>query len=205
MIPLKRYPEPPKFVEDVRQPGQKYLGKQGIKLLDIGVETSKFYPYWTKCKNDLEKLYNFYCAYTCFHMHPTEYSTIDHIRPKTCVEAYLAYEWKNYCLCCEAINTKKGKKLNIIDPYKVTANLFCLRLETGYIYANLSHPDCQAAQQTIDGLDLNNERWKKYRQDAYVGFKKDRKSGTALERAEENLKNKNIFVWYEAKRQGKLL
>ena len=51
MIPWKRYPEPPNFDKDVRQPGQKYLKRHGIKLFDIGVETSKFFPYWTKCKN----------------------------------------------------------------------------------------------------------------------------------------------------------
>ena len=206
MIPLQQYPEPPYFDDKVRQPGRKHLQAQRIKLNDIGVESSKFFPYWTNCKDDLEKFYNNYCAYTCFHMHSTEDSTIDHIKPKTCVEAYWAYEWNNYCLCCLVINRKKGNRYqSIIDPYKVTKNLFFLVLETGYIYANTGHSDYALADSTITNLDLNNQRWWKERQKAYIDFKKDRISGASLKRAEENLKNKNIFVWSEAKRQGKLV
>lgn len=204
MIPIPQYPEPEYFDRNIRQKGRQWLQKKGISPNDIVEEGFEFHDYWTRCKNDLEKLYENYCAYTCFHMHPTEYSTIDHIKPKSCVEAYLAYEWTNYCLCCEVINTKKGNKLDIINPYKVTTDLFFLILESGYIFANDSHPDFSSAKQTIDGLDLNNGRWMKYRQKAFLSFVQDRKAGLSLQRAEQNLKDKNILVWSEAKRQGRL-
>ena len=208
MIPLQRYLEPPYFEEKVRQPGRKHLRAQRIKLSAVGVEWDKFKDFWKECKNDLVKLYNNYCAYTCFHMHVTEDSTIDHINPKTRSPAYLAYEWDNYCLCCQVINRKKGNKIQNINPYYITKHLFFLILNTGYIYVNDAYKNSvlyQLANDTIQNLNLNNQRWWKERQKVYLDFKEDRKSGATLKRAEENLKNKNIFVWSEAKRQGKLI
>ena len=208
MIPLHRYVEPSFFHNEIRVKGRLWLQSKGIILNDIVPEGFKFKNFWTKCKSYLEKKYNHYCAYTCFYMHATERSSVDHIKPKSCVGAYMAYEWKNYCLCCERINTKKGDKLNIIDPFKVTNNLFYLILGTGYIYINPSYSNSSLvslAKTTIDELDLNNEFWKKARREVYKDFGEARKAGASLEYAEKRLKKENIFVWSETKRQGKLM
>ena len=206
MIPLKQYPEPPYFAEKVRQPGRKHLRAQGIKLSDIGVEWNKFKDFWKECRNDLKKYYNNYCAYTCLYIHDFQDVPIDHIKPKTRSAAYLAYEWNNYCLCCQTINRKKGNKIQNINPYYITKHLFFLILNTGYIYVNCAYINSvlyKIASDTIQELDLNNEMYKKIRQKAFCDYIKDRKEGTTLERALENLKEKNIFVWSEVKRQYK--
>lgn len=208
MIPLQRFRKPPNFNKRIRDKGYQWLQRKGIDLHAIVPEGFVFKYYWVFCKSYLERKYNHYCAYTCFYMHPTERTSIDHIKPKSRVEAYLAYEWKNYCLCCERINTKKGDKLNIINPFEVTENLFCLVLGTGYIYVNPSYSNSSLvalAKTTIEELDLNNGFWKKARREVYKEFGEAKRAGASLEYAEERLKKENIFVWSEAKRQGKLI
>ena len=201
MVPIKRYKEPSNFDKDVRQKGLAFLAKKRIQLHVAAPEKTFFYPYWRACKTNLYKLYNGYCAYTCLHLHEvTGASTVEHIKPKR-LYPDLAYEWDNYCLACACINAKKREQTNLLDPFSVTQDLFFLKLETGYIFANNQSPLFHSANDTITCLDLNNQKWCKARQKCMLNYIENRNNGLSLSCAEKRLKESSIFVWSEAKRQ----
>jgi len=204
MIPLVRSREPDNFDCKVRKKGLAFLSSNGIQLNVSAPSNTQFQPYWTACKTDLYSLYQGYCAYTCLHIHEmTGASTVEHIKPKRLFPA-LAYEWMNYCLACARINSKKGEQVDLINPFDVVDDLFLLKLETGFMFANAKNSLFDIADKTITNLDLNNQTWCKARQKCLVDFIDNRQNGLCLEAAKRRLKEASVFVWREAERQGYL-
>lgn len=201
MIRLIRFPEPDYFDKEIREKGLTFLHQKGILLTEPAPSKTYFKPYWTTCKEDLYSLYQGYCAYTCFHIHKrTGASTVEHIMPKRLFPDQ-AYEWKNYCLACARINSKKGEQTDLINPFDVVEDLFYLKLETGFMFANDKSSLFDIANKTIKNLGLNNQAWCKERQKCFCRFIDDRKNGLNLEYSKKHLREASIFVYKEAERQ----
>ena len=175
MIRVYPAPEPFDFDERVRQPGQQLLDeltghtvtRPGPKRADAGryatvhdIPTARLTDYWTRCLDDLHEQYAGVCAYSALHINEVIGArTVDHWLPKS-RHQHLAYEWSNYRLASALMNTRKGDREDLLDPFTVGDDWFSLSCVTGELTPNPTlDPDTQAqVQRTIDALDLNDRR-----------------------------------------------
>ena len=121
MIPVTLQPEYPEFDAQVRQPGLKFLSKNP----NPSAKGFKQHNYWSRAASNLHSAYSGLCAYTTMHLADT--SSVDHFLPKK-KYPYLAYEWDNYRLARQRINTQKGNTEEILDPFKIKIGWFVLDL-----------------------------------------------------------------------------
>ena len=99
LIRVTPAPEPATFQERVRAPGLRAIaemvgerpprqsGRRFQKIADRreDIPADKFPPYWTEAIDDLMRLYNQICAYSCFRIHPVTGSrSVDHMAAKSC-------------------------------------------------------------------------------------------------------------------------
>lgn len=142
MIPVHLADPPPDFEEKVGAPGQQVLwelsgdtralprrGPKRIHLDDL----------WTRALPYMRIAYSRRCAYTALHIHSgTGCDSVDHYRP-TSHYPELAYTWDNYRYASLNANRIKGN-LDVLDPCKVDADWFALRLDTFKIEARVDIP-----------------------------------------------------------------
>ena len=154
MIPVFPKPEPADFATTVRLPGRAYLAK-------IPAPTPaqfRKHNYWKFALANLKTAYGSVCAYSSFWM-PSNCS-VDHFQPKS-VHPELAYEWMNYRLANDKINSNKGDSRDILDPFHVQSGWFILDFATLRV---IPEPSLQPAvktpvQKSIDVLKLNDDQW----------------------------------------------
>ena len=149
MIFVQPQPEPADFDCKVRQPGLKYLQKNpGGKLPRL----------WGKVISDLWTAYDGICAYSCHWFPLLGGESVDHFVPQT-INSQLAYEWSNYRLTLQKMNSRKRADTNIVDPFTITGNWFVLVFPALLVKANSQLSDTlkSKVQHTIEALKLNEE------------------------------------------------
>ena len=199
VIPVTYQPPPITFDGKVRQPGLAWLKKNNLDLSQPLPSGTKPHPYWRECLDDLHSSYQGICAYLAvFIERATGEVTTDHFVAKSS-KAELIYEWSNYRLACMAMNARKRAFDDVLDPFKLPADMFRLELASGRIFVN---PDMtgnfvREARLTIKRLKLDSSinrdlRARHFQYYAHSSINSD------------HLRKTSPFVWYEARRQGLL-
>ena len=82
----------------------------------------------------------------------------DHFKPKSKFP-YLAYEWENYRLARQAINSRKGESEEVVDPFDVCDGWFTLELPSCLIKPGqgIAKEVRLAVNATINVLGLNRD------------------------------------------------
>ena len=152
MIPVQMAPEYPQFDREVRQRGRTFLQS----CPNPNSEQFRRHNYWTKALGQLYAAYNGLCSYTTRYLVYT--GTIDHFRPKS-KYPQLAYEWSNYRLARQTINTRKGNSEEVLDPFLIEKRWFILHLPSCLIKPALGLPREIRVQvnSTINTLRLNDD------------------------------------------------
>lgn len=149
MIPVQLAKEPPAFDKKVREPGNRAIaemvGKQSsfprvrgkpykkIANCEKDIPPNKFPPLWKHALPDMLIAYEHRCAYLAMHIHnATGNPSVDHVVPKS--RAWeLVYEWDNYRLCAQIINSLKGNLETLVDPTIIGPLWFQLNLITFHV------------------------------------------------------------------------
>ncbi|MBC5793702.1 MULTISPECIES: hypothetical protein [Sphaerospermopsis] len=193
MIPIKPQPEPDDFDEKVRKKGEEFLSK--VPNPEKKDWTNR--DYWRRALPDLYKACNHICVYSAEWIpYQTGSPAVDHFIPKS-VKPELAYEWDNFRLICSKINSNKGTKEEIIDPFFLPIDSFILDFPSMVIKPNpnLLEPLKKRVIYTIKELKLNEETWRLGRSDKLVDYCKN-------EYSLDFLKRRYPFIAYELERQG---
>ena len=152
MIRVDLQPEYDGFDAKVRQPGQAFLQ-------DNPSPSSKEFKkknYWTRSLPELMAAYDKRCAYTSRKL--VETGSVDHFRPK-CNYPHLAYEWGNFRLSRQRINSRKGNSEELLDPCAICDGWFVLDLPSCLVRpaAGLSREHRVGVNKTISTLGLNQD------------------------------------------------
>lgn len=152
MIPVTPKPEYHGFDSEVRRPGLKFLRR---KPRPSNKDFSR-HNYWTRAVNNLKASYSGLCAYTSLYLVDT--GSVDHFRPKT-KYPYLAYEWDNYRLARQRINSRKGNSEEVVDPFRVQPGWFVLDFPSCLIRPGnkLNKKIKKYVNATINILRLNDD------------------------------------------------
>lgn len=195
MIPVAPQPEPPLFDQKVRVPGLKFLKK----CSGITITTKQWirHDYWKNIRYVMHDAYNGLCAYSATWIPRESNPNIDHFIPKS-KRPDLAFEWSNYRLAHQLVNTHKWNYQDVIDPFLLSDNWFFLDFPSLLIKPNpeLSEQDKQKVWCTIKRLKLNDDEtfvfsrnhWLEAYCRGYTPF--------------SFLKKHSPFVAYELERQG---
>ena len=83
---------------------------------------------------------------------------MDHFLPKN-ANPWLAYDWTNYRLSSERVNSLKGEKTGILDPFQIGPQWFQLKFPGCVVVpgGNLPPSFIPAARWTIKVLKLNDD------------------------------------------------
>jgi hypothetical protein len=145
LIPVVPQPEPHSFDIRVRQPGRAFLTANPNK---------KPRNFWNRAIDDLHRAYKGICAYTCVYI--PHQGSADHFLPKSRYRD-LVYEWNNYRLATEKVNSHKGESTEVIDPFIVQEGWFIIDFPSCLIRSapNLSQVIAEQIEKTIGVLKLN--------------------------------------------------
>ena len=152
MIRVHAKSEYPEFDQQVRQ--------RGIRFLSVTPHpTSRQFSqhnYWTAAIGELHAAYDRLCAYTTRELVQT--GTVDHFRPKS-KYPYLAYEWDNYRLARQTINSRKGDSEDVVDPFKICEGWFTLAMPSCLIKPGktIGREVKASVNSTINVLGLNQD------------------------------------------------
>lgn len=139
--------------------------------------------------------YRAICAYSGCWV-PTQ-ASVDHFLPKS-VRPDLAYEWSNYRLCSDKINSYKADSTDVADPFHVLGGWFCLDFDTFYVKPGhgLRPSVSRLVRSTIRVLRLNND-------DALVNLRFEVVEDYALGNLTFRfLERRYPFIAHELRRQG---
>lgn len=139
MIRVKPAAEPESFDVTVRRPGKGALleligsseapkrpGPKRTKVADRieDIPAAKLPKFWRKSLGDLRAAYGDTCAYLGMRIHPsTGAATVDHFLPKS-EHQDLAYEWSNFRLASQQVNTNKNEHEDVLDPFEIEDGWF---------------------------------------------------------------------------------
>lgn len=155
MIPSQLQPEPSDFNQKVRVKGLDFLRQNPNPDSKAWSNRS----YWTEAIKDLCKAYNRICAYSSQWIPPAQGTpTIDHFIPKS-IDPEQAYEWSNYRLSCQLLNSRKREFQDVIDPFIVQPGWFVLHFSSLHVKpgSDLDSHTKQRIISTINRLKLNDE------------------------------------------------
>lgn len=156
MIPVAPQPEPLLFDQKVRVPGLKYLKK--CSGITITTKQWSKHDYWKNIRYVMHDAYYGICAYCATWIPRESNPNIDHFIPKS-KRPDLAYEWSNYRLAYQLVNTHKGNYEDVIDPFILGDNWFFLDFPSLLIKPNpeLSDEDKHKVWWTVKRLKLNDD------------------------------------------------
>lgn len=155
MIPVQLQPEPSDFNQKVRVKGLDFLSQNS----NPDSKAWKSRSYWTAAINDLYTAYNQICAYSAHWIPRCEGAlTVDHFIPKS-IAPDQAYEWSNYRLSCQLLNSRKREFQDVLDPFIIQPGWFVLNFPSLHIKPglNLDAHTNQRVISTINRLKLNDE------------------------------------------------
>lgn len=126
---------------------------------------------------------------------PTNYS-VDHFQPKV-KYPNRAYEWSNYRLALDSINSNKGESEIVLDPFVVRDGWFVLDKASLWVHPEptLSAAISARVQTTINVLKLNSYRLVNFRFEVLRGYIEGKQPLGSIEQ-------KYPFIAAEIKRQG---
>ena len=154
LIRIDMEPEPASFDSSVRVPGLAFLSR-------VPRPTTKQFKkreFWKLALSDLKTAYRSICAYSCVWI-PGNCS-VDHFQPKH-IRPDLAYEWSNYRLAHDRINSNKGESTEVLDPFHIQTGWFILDIATLWVIPepSLQQHVKEPVQKTINILRLNDDQW----------------------------------------------
>lgn len=154
MIKVEPKPEPADFDKKVRVPGRAFLAR----VPRPATKQFRKNDFWKAVLQDLKAAYGSICAYSCVWI-PGNCS-VDHFHPKR-RRPDLAYEWSNYRLSHDRINSIKGDSTDVLDPFHIQNGWFALDIATLWVTANASLQSHVKGpvQTTINVLRLNDDQW----------------------------------------------
>ena len=84
--------------------------------------------------------------------------SVDHFQPKT-KSPNLAYEWSNYRLAHQKINSYKGSSTGVLDPFHIQEGWFTLDFSNCFVKPNKALPQdvTDEIANTIQILRLNTD------------------------------------------------
>lgn len=83
------------------------------------------------------------CAYLAMYIHhATGSPSVDHVLPKSYAWDRV-YEWDNFRLCAQIINSKKGTLLDLIDPFSIGVGWFSLNIHTFHVERGPAAPESE--------------------------------------------------------------
>jgi hypothetical protein len=150
LIRVAEQPAPADFDTKVGNPGRTFLKRSpsppNFKGMDL----------WKASLGDLRKAYKGICAYCCLWV-PSSCS-VDHFHPKT-ARPDLAYEWSNYRLAHQKLNSYKGESTEVLDPFHIENSWFTLDFANCFVKPNAALPEALQGQvvRTIEILRLNRD------------------------------------------------
>ena len=224
MIPVVQAQEPPEFDAKVRQRGlsaidemvgrQPRLTRTGPKrqqlvkddgqpvIQEQDIPAGAFPPYWRDTLSEMLVAYERRCAYLAMYIHhATGNPSVDHVLPKSYAWNQV-YEWANYRLCAQIINSKKGALLTLVDPFAVGPNWFVLNLNTLRVERGPTAP--QAEWSRIDAtLPVLNHRLCVSEREEYVSCYRLGPGAGGIDLA--HLERRAPFIAAELRRQGHLV
>jgi hypothetical protein len=106
---------------------------------------------------ELHRRYRGVCAYVCIEIpEVTGARTVDHFVAKSGA-LRVAYEWDNYRLACQLMNSRKRDFEDVLDPFEIESETFYLNFSDGHVYPNpaLEAGRLGQAQATVERLKLN--------------------------------------------------
>ena len=155
MIRVVRKQKPPDFEKMVRAPGLAFLAV----CPNPTQKEWNAHSYWRKILPNLHRAYRGICGYSC-HWIPfdTGADTVEHFKPKARFP-HDAYEWHNYRLVCQLLNSRKGNREDILDPFRVKDEWFIIEFPTLLVKpaSGLSKALTQKIKTTRDVLGLNDD------------------------------------------------
>ncbi len=155
MIRVTRKPEPANFDKRVREPGRQFLAA----CPNPTQRQWNSHSYWRRVIHSLHSAYGGICAYSCHWIpYDTGADTVEHFRPKTKYPQD-AYEWRNYRLACQLLNSRKGDNEKILDPFSIRNGWFVIEFPTLMVKPapGLSRALHEKARRTRDILGLNDD------------------------------------------------
>lgn len=166
MMRFEPSPEPPRFDEEIRRPGNTWLEAHPE------ARSERFPPHWTRCLPDLQATFHDLCGYSAMR---TLRPTVDHYRSRSSAQGRSqAYEWTNYRLADPHMNAMKGTwDTRILDPFEVGDDWFEIRLpnlELVAVEERIPPERLQDARFTLkqlglrDGEEILEQRREWYRQ-----------------------------------------
>ena len=224
MIRVTPAKEPEDFDEKVRVPGNAALReligespdrpRPGPKRKPVAqrvgdIPPKDLPPFWRQSLGELRSAYRGVCAYLGMKIHPaTGAATVDHFKPKSKYQ-HLAYEWLNFRLATQQVNTYKGEA-QVLDPFEIESGWFVLDIGTFEVKANPDLDDDLRSriETTILHLRLNEDptfiRAREEYHDLYHGLKTDRSGVPRAPLPFDWLESECPLVAYELERQGRL-
>jgi len=131
VIRVAERPKPADFDTKVRNPGHAFLKRSPNPPNFKGMEL------WKNCLGDLRTAYKGICAYCCLWV--PDRCSVDHFQPKT-TSPHLAYEWNNYRLAHQNLNTYKGESTGVLDPFHIEDGWFTLDFDSCFVKPNRALP-----------------------------------------------------------------
>ena len=152
MIRVQRMPEYASFNDDVRKKGANFLRRYP----NPSASQFRRHNYWKEALVELHSAYKGMCAYTTRQLVTT--GSVDHFKPKSMFPS-LAYEWSNYRLARQSINSRKGNSIDVADPFDIKNGWFVLDLPSCLIKPgrNLPKEIRDLVFSTIKVLRLNDD------------------------------------------------
>jgi hypothetical protein len=154
LIRVTQQPEPTNFNRDVRVPGNAFIAR--LRRAPNKTEWTQN-NFWKKCLPDLQTAYRHICSYTACWL--SDSASVDHFVPKG-NDRTQAYEWSNYRLASQKVNSKKGNQ-SVLDPFLVDDTWFVLDFGSSMVRPSRQLPQQIQAQiqNTITVLGLNDDTW----------------------------------------------
>ncbi|MFO1351008.1 MAG: hypothetical protein U1F68_10175 [Gammaproteobacteria bacterium] len=118
----------------------------------------KLPQHWKWASRELYEAYGRICAYSCIYI-PSSYGwTIDHFLPKSQYPNQ-AYEWGNFRLALQKMNSYKGDNTDIVDPFAVQPGWFVLDFPSCLVKpgSGLVEDIKSRVEKTIKVLKLNDD------------------------------------------------
>ena len=152
MIPVSPKPEYPGFDSQVRKRGKGFLSQ----CPSPDSKQFRRHSYWKYALDQLSAAYDHLCAYTSKEL--VDSGSIDHFKPKS-KYPHLAYEWKNFRLARQTINSRKKDSEDVLDPFAIRLGWFVLDMPSCLIKPGhgISRNVEVAVNTTINVLQLNRD------------------------------------------------
>ncbi len=136
------------------RPGPK---RRPVAARRKAIPSHAFPPFWTAVEDEMHTAYRGLCAYSALYIDPaTGGRSIDHFVPRS-ADWRLVYEWSNYRLACTLVNSKKGERVDVLDPFHIQPEWFALEF-VGYqviVGAGVRPKIRRQVESTIHDLGLN--------------------------------------------------